>query len=120
MADLLGGLGGLDLGGGPSLTPAAAPTPAAPQLSFDDPFCAPASGSAGAPAAVAPLPVLLPADKGKGLTISGRVVRRNGGVGEYTLHGNIVKTFFWWGILRGGIWGCRCVKHMLKAVQEGG
>ena len=80
--DLLGGLGGLDLGGmsAPGPPPQAQPAPAA----FADPFGAPAPASFAAPPAASqppPLPVLLPADKGKGLALSGRLARANGGPG---------------------------------------
>jgi hypothetical protein len=83
--DLLGGLGGLDLGGPPAAAPG--PPPGPPQhapAAFADPFAAPppppAFAAAPAPAAP-PLPVLLTADKGKGLALAGKLARANGGPG---------------------------------------
>eukprot|EP00884_Botryococcus_braunii_P018680 jgi/Botrbrau1/5496/Bobra.27_1s0033.1 len=70
-------LGGLDMGGLLATPPIAQPAPtaaAAPPLG-DFGF-----GGLAAPApapAQSPLPVLLPADKGKGLTITGRLARKN-------------------------------------------
>ena len=80
--DLLGGLGGLDLGG--PAGPAPGPPPPAQQApaAFADPFAAPPPPfAAAAPPPAPPMPVLLPADKGKGLALSGQVMRANGGPG---------------------------------------
>ena len=79
-ADLAGGLGGLNLGG----------TPHAPQRqqAQDDFFGLSSSGSAASTptAAGPPLPLLLPGDKGKGLTISGRIVREHDQLGACLLN----------------------------------
>ena len=85
--DLLGGLGGLDLGGAPGPPPQAQPAPAA----FADPFGAPAPAPFATPAVPqpAPLPVLLPADKGKGLALSGRLARANRGPGAVPLMASV-------------------------------
>jgi hypothetical protein len=83
--DLLGGPGGLELGGPPAAAPGPPPGPVqhAP-AAFADPFTAPppppAFAAAPAPAAP-PLPVLLTADKGKGLALAGKLARANGGPG---------------------------------------
>ena len=73
---MTGGLGDLGLGGGaPSQPPQQQQQP-----SFQDPFGAPAPS----PAAAAPqqnLPVLLAADKGKGLTLRGQLARMDGRIG---------------------------------------
>lgn len=70
-----GGLGDLGLGGGPTQPPQAQ------QPSFQDPFGAPAPSSAGGPPQQAPLPTLVTADKGKGLTLRGQIVRMDGRIG---------------------------------------
>ncbi|KAK9841945.1 hypothetical protein WJX81_000273 [Elliptochloris bilobata] len=79
--DLLGGLGGLDLGGPPAPVPGPPPQAQPAPPAFADPFAAPAPApfASSAPPAAAPLPVLLPADKGKGLALSGQLARANGG-----------------------------------------
>ena len=82
--DLLGGLGGLDLGAPPAAAPG--PPPGPPQhapAAFADPFAAPPPppAFAAAPPAAPPLPVLLTADKGKGLALAGKLARANGGPG---------------------------------------
>lgn len=66
-----------DLLGGLSVNAAAAPPPAAPTAS--DPFdMFGAAPSSAATTAAAHLPVLVSGEKGKGLTISGRLRRSNG------------------------------------------
>ena len=72
--DILGGLGELDISSQAPLQPAQ------PQALFDDPF-APPQPQQAAPAQAQPLPVLLPAAKGKGLTILGRLKREAGQTG---------------------------------------
>ncbi len=72
----LGGLGDLGLGGGPSQPPQARQ-----QSSFQDPFGAPAPSPASAPAQQ-DLPVLLSADKAKGLTLRGQLARMDGRIGQ--------------------------------------
>ena len=76
MAVCSGGLGDLGLGGGPSQPPQARQQP-----SFQDPFGAPAPSPASAPAQQ-DLPVLLSADKAKGLTLRGRLARMDGRIGQ--------------------------------------
>lgn len=73
---IAGGLGDLGLGGGPSQ-----PSQAQQQPSFQDPFGAPAPSPAAATSQQAPLPTLLPADKGKGLTLRGQIIRMDGRIG---------------------------------------
>lgn len=73
---VVGGLGELGLGGEPSQPPQAQ------QPSFQDPFGAPAPSPSNAPQQ-APLPTLLSADKGKGLTLRGQIVRMDGRVGRF-------------------------------------
>ena len=73
-----GGLGDLGLGGGPSQPPQQSQQP-----SFQDPFGAPASTSAAAPSAEQSLPVLLSADKAKGLTLRGQIARMDGRIGTH-------------------------------------
>lgn len=51
----------------------------APPAALNDPFAALSATSVSAPAPTA-LPVLLSAEKGKGLTVTGRLVRQNGNV----------------------------------------
>lgn len=73
---MLAGLSELDVGGPPQPPPQAAPQQ---QSLFDDPF-----GGPPAPAATPPspqLPVLLSADKGRGLTLAGRLIRQTGQTG---------------------------------------
>ncbi|DBB17838.1 TPA: hypothetical protein ACH3X3_002858 [Trebouxia sp. C0006] len=77
--DLLGGLGDLGLGGGPTQPPQARQQP-----SFQDPFGAPAPSPASAPTQQ-DLPVLLSADKAKGLTLRGQIARMDGRI-VYKLH----------------------------------
>ena len=78
--DLLGGLGGLSLGG-PSGGQQQPPQQA--QQAQDDFFGFGGGASQPAAAPAQPqLPVLLPGDKGKGLTIAGRVARERGQIGE--------------------------------------
>ena len=76
MAVCSGGLGDLGLGGGPSQPPQARQQP-----SFQDPFGAPAPSPASAPTQQ-DLPVLLSADKAKGLTLRGQIARMDGGIGQ--------------------------------------
>ncbi len=76
MAVLSGGLGDLGLGGGPSQPPQARQQP-----SFQDPFGAPAPSPASAPAQQ-DLPMLLSADKAKGLTLRGQLARMDGRIGQ--------------------------------------
>lgn len=79
--DLLGGLGGLGLA-------AAAPAPAAAAAAPFDPFgatAAPVPPAAPAAAAAPPLRVVLPADKGKGLSISAALVRKSPQSATYRL-----------------------------------
>ena len=71
-----GGLGDLGLGGAPSQPPHQSQ-----QSSFQDPFGAPASTPAAAPPAEQSLPVLLSADKAKGLTLRGQIARMDGRIG---------------------------------------
>lgn len=73
-----GGLGDLGLGGGPSQPPQQSQQP-----SFQDPFGAPASAPAAAPSAEQSLPVLLSADKAKGLTLRGQIARMDGRIGTH-------------------------------------
>lgn len=76
---LSGGLGDLGLGGGgPSQPPHQSQ-----QSSFQDPFGAPASTPAAAPPAEQSLPVLLSADKAKGLTLRGQIARMDGRIGTH-------------------------------------
>lgn len=77
MCELSGGLGDLGLGGGPSQPPQQRQQP-----SFQDPFGAPAPTSAAGPPAEQDLPVLLSADKAKGLTLRGQIARMDGRIGE--------------------------------------
>ncbi|KAL3140598.1 hypothetical protein ABBQ32_005169 [Trebouxia sp. C0010 RCD-2024] len=74
--DLLGGLGELGLGSQPAQQS---------QPSFQDPFGAPASPPAAAPPAQQSLPVLLSADKAKGLTLRGQIARMDGRI-VYNMH----------------------------------
>ena len=73
-----GGLGDLGLGSGPSQPPQQSQQP-----SFQDPFGAPASAPAAAPPADQNLPVLLSADKAKGLTLRGQIARMDGRIGTH-------------------------------------
>lgn len=76
--DLAGGLGGLNLGAQQRVPQQLQQQPQQQQQPQDDFFGLSQSSSAPAPAAAPPLPVLVPADKGKGLTISGRLAREGG------------------------------------------
>ena len=80
MAVCSGGLGDLGLGGGPSQPPQARQQPSFP-LVLQDPFGAPAPSPASAPAQQ-DLPVLLSADKAKGLTLRGQLARMDGRIGQ--------------------------------------
>ena len=64
------------MGGGPSQPPQARQQP-----SFQDPFGAPAPSPASAPAQQ-DLPMLLSADKAKGLTLRGQLARMDGRIGQ--------------------------------------
>ena len=83
--DLLGGLGGLSLGG-PSGSPSGGQQQPPPAQPAQDDFFGMGGGTPQAPAQPQ-LPVLLPADKGKGLTIAGRLARERGQIGMSTVHG---------------------------------
>ena len=84
---LSGGLGDLGLGSGSSQPPQQS------QPSFQDPFGAPASAPAATPPVQQSLPVLLSADKAKGLTLRGQIARMDGRIGTCVSvtysHGNI-------------------------------
>ena len=84
--DLLGGLGGLGLSsaGGTTATAAAAAPAAAASAPFD-PFGAAAAPPPTAAAAPPPLRVVLPADKGKGLSISAALLRNGPQTATYRL-----------------------------------
>lgn len=81
--DLAGGLGGLNLGAQQRVPQQLQQQPQQQQQPQDDFFGLSQSSSAPAPAAAPPLPVLVPADKGKGLTISGRLAREGGQIGAH-------------------------------------
>ena len=72
-----GGLGDLGIGGGPSQPSQQEQQ----QPSFQDPFGAPAPSPATSAPAQPSLPVLLSADKAKGLTLRGQLARMDGRIG---------------------------------------
>lgn len=81
--DLASSMGGLSMGGTGGSSASQQYNSPHTQTASDD-FFGLGGGSSSAPAApqAPPLPVILSADKGKGLTISGRVTRQNGQIGE--------------------------------------
>ena len=84
--DLLGGLGALSVAGGATPAPPAPAAAAAAAAPFD-PFgaaAAPTAAAAAAPTAP-PLRVVLPADKGKGLSISAALLRTSPTTAVYRL-----------------------------------
>ena len=91
--DLLGDLGGLGLSGGGGAAAPAAPAPAgaaaaaAAAAAPFDPFgtAAPAGAPAAAAPASPPLRLVLPAEKGKGLSISAALLRSGAGAATYSL-----------------------------------
>lgn len=72
---MTGGLGDLGLSAGSSQPPQQQ------QPSFQDPFGAPAPSPAASSPAEPSLPVLLSADKAKGLTLRGQLTRMDGRIG---------------------------------------
>ena len=83
------GLAELNVGGPVAAAPQAQPKAAAPSADpFADPFDMLGGGGAAPKAAAAPtpqLPVLLSAEKAKGLTLRGQLERQNGQIGKLSI-----------------------------------